>query len=66
MPASSDEFQTYGPVTCAPFREIGDSNAKGEYADLLSVIVQCTGTPGQAPVDTLFQVDSISVVPAEG
>lgn len=66
MPAFSDQFQTYGPVTRAPFRDNGVVNAKGEYEDLLSVIVQCTGTDGQEPVDTLFQVDSVSVVPVVG
>ncbi|KAL8992759.1 MAG: hypothetical protein Q9188_007501 [Gyalolechia gomerana] len=65
-PAFSDEFQIYGPVTRTVFRDNGDINAKGEYSDLLSVIVQCTGIMGQAPVDTLFQVDSVSVVPLAG
>ncbi|KAL8932139.1 MAG: hypothetical protein Q9211_006503 [Gyalolechia sp. 1 TL-2023] len=65
-PAFSDEFQLYGPVTRTVFRDNGDINAKGEYSDLLSVIVQCTGTVGQAPVDTLFQVDSVSIVPVAG
>lgn len=65
-PAFSEEFQVYGPVTRTVFRDNGDINEKGEYTDLLSIIVQCTGAAGLPPVDTLFEVDSVKVVPVVG
>ncbi|KAL8947823.1 MAG: hypothetical protein Q9222_005939, partial [Ikaeria aurantiellina] len=63
-PAFSDQFQVYGPVTRNIFRDNGVINSKGEYSDTLSIIVQCTGVAGKAPVDTLFEVDSVKVVVA--
>ncbi|KAI4233633.1 MAG: hypothetical protein L6R40_007011 [Gallowayella cf. fulva] len=65
-PAFTDQFQKFGPVTRKPFRDNGVVNEKGEYEDLLSVQVQCTGIVGQPVVDTLFEVDSVVVEPVSG
>ncbi|KAL8706977.1 MAG: hypothetical protein Q9201_000025 [Fulgogasparrea decipioides] len=62
-PAFSDQFAVFtGSWTV--YRDNGDINSKGEYSDVLSIIVQCTGITGKAPVDTLFEVDSVQVVVA--
>lgn len=63
-PAFSDQFTKLGPVTWTVYRDNGDVNAKGEYSDILSIIVQCTGVQGKVPLDTLFEVDSVMVVVA--
>ncbi|KAL8662100.1 MAG: hypothetical protein Q9202_004992 [Teloschistes flavicans] len=61
-PYFSDQFGLAGPVTWKVYRDNGGVNAKGEYSDILSIIVQCTGRQGVAyPVDTLFEVDSVVV-----
>ncbi|KAL8709864.1 MAG: hypothetical protein Q9220_005480 [cf. Caloplaca sp. 1 TL-2023] len=65
-PAFSEQFQLYGPVNRNIFRDNGVINSKGEYADTLSIIVQCIGIAGKAPVDTLFEVDSVQVTVASG
>ncbi|KAL8833993.1 MAG: hypothetical protein Q9170_003967 [Blastenia crenularia] len=62
-PALTGEFQVFGPVTRTVFRDNGDVNAKGEYGDLLSLIVQCTGLTGQQAVDTVVEVDDVMVLP---
>ncbi|KAL8724528.1 MAG: hypothetical protein Q9166_007905 [cf. Caloplaca sp. 2 TL-2023] len=62
-PVFTDQFQKFGPVTRKPFRDNGVINAKGEYEDLLSVLVQCTGITGQPVADTLFEVDAVRVEP---
>ncbi|KAL8661877.1 MAG: hypothetical protein Q9168_008338 [Polycauliona sp. 1 TL-2023] len=62
-PAFTDQFQKFGPVTRKPFRDNGEVNEKGEYLDLLSILVQCTGISGQAVTDTLFEVDSVVIEP---
>ncbi len=49
-------------MTWTVYRDNGAVNAKGEYSDVLSIIVQCIGREGVAyPADTLFEVDSVVV-----
>jgi len=61
-PYWTDQFKLTGPVTWTVYRDNGAVNAKGEYSDVLSTIVQCTGRQGVAsPADTLFEVDSVIV-----
>ncbi|KAL8723973.1 MAG: hypothetical protein Q9181_007047 [Wetmoreana brouardii] len=62
-PAFSDQFAVF-TGSWKVYRDNGDINSKGEYSDVLSIIVQCTGITGKAPVDTLFEVDSVQVVVA--
>ena len=47
-------FRNMGLWRGKPFRDNGEINAKGEYTDLFSILVQCTGIVGQPVVDTLF------------
>ena len=62
IPNSQFNFEQYGPVYWTVYRDNGPINAKGEYSDVLSVIVQCTGVNGQTPsTETLFEVDSVIV-----
>lgn len=61
-PYWTDQFKLAGPVTWTVYRDNGAVNAKGEYSDVLSIIVQCIGREGVAhPADTLFEVDSVIV-----
>ncbi|KAL8748744.1 MAG: hypothetical protein Q9184_007111 [Pyrenodesmia sp. 2 TL-2023] len=61
--AFSDQFQKLGPVTRKPYRDNGVINDKGEYEDLLTILVQCTGITGQPVGDTIIQVDSVRMEP---
>ncbi|KAL8919365.1 MAG: hypothetical protein Q9208_006818 [Pyrenodesmia sp. 3 TL-2023] len=61
--AFSDQFQKLGPVTRKPYRDNGVINDKGEYEDVLSITVQCTGITGQPVSDTIIQVDTVRVEP---
>ncbi|KAL8816853.1 MAG: hypothetical protein Q9223_004205 [Gallowayella weberi] len=65
-PQLSDRWTRFGPVTRRPFRDNGEVNEKGEWMDLLSVLVQCTGVEGQQVKDTVVEVDSVVVEPVLG
>ncbi len=41
-------------------------NAKGEWEDLLHVLVQCTGIGGMEVRDTVVEVDEVRVEPVVG
>ncbi|KAL8704417.1 MAG: hypothetical protein Q9201_002408 [Fulgogasparrea decipioides] len=62
-PAFSDKFQKFGPVTRKTYRDNGEIDESGEYTDLLSILVQCTGITGQPAGDILFEVDAVRVEP---
>ncbi|KAL8636812.1 MAG: hypothetical protein Q9228_005835 [Teloschistes exilis] len=65
-PNFSGQFELQGPVTWKVYRDNGDVNSKGEYTDILSIIVQCTGRPAITyPINTLFEVDSVVVKVAQ-
>ncbi|KAL8903586.1 MAG: hypothetical protein Q9171_007356 [Xanthocarpia ochracea] len=65
-PALTGEWNRFGGQERRPFRDNGVRNGKGEWEDLLSVLVQCTGIEGMEVRDTVVEVDEVRVVPVVG